>query len=77
VLSVLRDSATLHEEDGDARASLHLLEGRAVLAMDADEAELESGEVAVVDAGNRWQLRATGDCVVLLTLAWPREKAGG
>lgn len=76
VLSLLRDGATLHEEDGDARASLHLLEGRAQVSLDADEAELGPGEVAVVDAGHRWQLRATGDCAVLLTLAWPREKAG-
>ena len=76
VLSVLHDGAVLHEQDGDARASLHLVEGRAALHLDADEAELEAGELAVVDAGHAWQLRANGDCAVLLTLAWPREKAG-
>ena len=76
MLSLLRDGAILHEQDGDARASLHLLEGRAALSLDADQAELEAGEVAVVDAGQPWRLTAHGECAVLLTLAWPREKAG-
>ncbi|MDP8905755.1 MAG: hypothetical protein M3N29_10710 [Chloroflexota bacterium] len=76
VLSALRDGATLHEEDGDARASLHLIDGHAALTVGSDEAELEANDVAMVDAGHRWVLRANGDCAVLLTLAWPREKAG-
>lgn len=76
VLSVLRDGATLHEEDGDARTSLHVLEGRATLSLDAEEADLDASEVAMVDTGHRWRLRAKGECAVLLTLAWPREKAG-
>jgi quercetin dioxygenase-like cupin family protein len=75
LLTVLRDGAQLEEEDGDARVSLHLLEGRAQLKLENAEAELERGEVAVVDAGNRWVLRAAGECALLLTLAWPREKA--
>jgi quercetin dioxygenase-like cupin family protein len=76
LLSVLRGGATLEEGDGDARVSLHLLEGRATLRLEAAEAELNAGELAVVNAGQRWQLRADGDCAMLLTLAWPREKAG-
>ena len=76
LLSVLRAGAALEEEDGDARVSLQLLEGRASLQLEGAEAELEATEVAVVDAGQRWQLRAATDCAVLLTLAWPREKAG-
>ena len=76
VLSVLGDGETLHEEDGDARTSLQLLEGRARLAVDAEETELDQADLAAVDAGNRWQLTAVGECAVLLTLAWPREKAG-
>ena len=29
----------------------------------------------VIDAGRPWAFRATSDCALLLTLAWPREKA--
>lgn len=76
LLSILRGGAIIEEEDGDARVSLQLLEGRASLQLEGAEAELEATEVAVVDAGQHWRLRAEGDCAVLLTLAWPREKAG-
>ena len=75
LLSVLRGGAALQEEDGDARVSLQLLEGLASLQLAGAEAELEAGDMAVVDAGQRWQLRAETDCSLLLTLAWPREKA--
>ena len=83
LLSVLRDGATIDEQDGDARVSIQLIEGRARLRLgdasapaSGEEAELEAGDLGVVDAGHPWTLRAEGDCAVLLTLAWPREKAG-
>lgn len=76
VLSLLRDGATLREEDGGARASLHVLDGHATLTLDNDQAELAAGDIAVVNEGQAWQLRADGECALLMTLAWPREKAG-
>jgi len=77
LLTVLRSGATLDEQDGDARASLQLLEGSASMSVGEDEeAQLSAGDVAVVDAGRPWLIRATSECAVLLTLAWPREKAG-
>lgn len=76
VLSVLHDGAELDEQHGDARASLQLLEGGAKLTVGRDETHLDAGQLAVIDAGEAWTLRADGDCAVLLTLAWPREKAG-
>ncbi|HUG48380.1 MAG TPA: hypothetical protein VMP67_08215 [Candidatus Limnocylindria bacterium] len=75
LLTVLRSGATLDEEDGDARGSVQLLEGRAVLRLPGTEAQLGAGELAVIDAGQPWQLSAESDCALLLTLAWPREKA--
>jgi len=75
LLSVLRDGAVLQEGDGDARVSIQLLDGRAVVELDHAETQLGAGEMAVVDAGQPWTLRALADCAVLLTLAWPREKA--
>jgi quercetin dioxygenase-like cupin family protein len=76
LLSVLRAGATIDEQDGDARASIHVLEGRASLRMEGEASDLEASDIAVVDAGRPWFLTAGSDCAVLLTLAWPREKAG-
>lgn len=76
LLSVLRPGATLTEEDGDARVSLHMIGGAARLETTAGSADLSAGQLAAVDVGQGWQLRATEDSAVLVTLAWPREKAG-
>lgn len=76
LLTVLHDGATLDEQDGDARVSIQLLEGEAQLAVNGQSADLRAGGLAVVDAGQSWDVRARGDCAVLLTLAWPRDKAG-
>ena len=76
LLSVLHTGAALDEQDGDARASLHVLEGRALIDVEGQTSELEAGQLAVIDSGRPWVLRAITDCAVLLTLAWPLEKAG-
>jgi len=76
VLSVLHAEALIDEHNGDARASLQLLEGTAMVEVDGVPTELMVGKLAVVDAGRPWALRATSDCAVLLTLAWPIDKAG-
>jgi quercetin dioxygenase-like cupin family protein len=76
LLSVLREGATIHDDEGDGRASVQVLEGRAVLKVDNQQADLVAGELATVDTGHRWQLRAKEESAVLLTIAWPREKAG-
>lgn len=90
LLSVLRDGAALEESNGDARVSVQLVEGRASLQVGGrdvlgavgagnlgagDVADLEAGDLATIDAGQPWTIRASGDCALLLTLAWPREKA--
>ena len=76
VLCVLRSGATLDEQDGDARTSIQLLDGSATLRGDGEDSEMAEGDIAVVDSGKPWFLTARADCAVLLTLAWPREKAG-
>lgn len=76
LLSALRSGASLDEQDGDARASLQLLEGSARLRVGEQETEMAETDIAVIDAGRPWSLTATSDCALLLTLAWPREKAG-
>jgi quercetin dioxygenase-like cupin family protein len=76
LLSVLHTGATLDEQDGDARTSIQVIEGGIRLSIAGESAELGPGQVAVVDAGQAWILEAVMDAAVLLTLAWPREKAG-
>jgi quercetin dioxygenase-like cupin family protein len=76
LLSVLHTGATLDEHDGDARASVHVLEGTAELDVEGEATTLNAGQLAVIDSGRAWLLRAATDCAVLLTLAWPIEKAG-
>jgi quercetin dioxygenase-like cupin family protein len=76
LLTVLRSGAALDEQDGDARASVQVLEGSATLSVSGEEAELDEGDLGVIDAGRPWLVRAKTDCALLLTLAWPREKAG-
>lgn len=75
VLSVLRPHAELDEQAGGARASIHVLEGEAVLRVQDEQAELSPWHMAVVDAGRPWTLRAASDCVVLLTLTWPGDSS--
>lgn len=76
LLTVLHTDAALDEENGDARASMHVVDGSAELEIATETTTLEQGQMAVVNAGQPWVLRATSDCAVLLTLAWPIEKAG-
>ena len=76
ILTVMHTGASLEEQDGDARTSVHVLEGEVELDAGGHAASLRSGQLAVVDSGQAWVLRATRDCAVLLTLAWPVEKAG-
>ena len=76
LLSVLRSGAALDKQDGDARASLQILGGTATILVDGTEAPLGEGDVTVIDAGRPWTIRATTDCALILTLAWPRERAG-
>ncbi len=75
MLTVMRVGARLTEEDGDARVSIQMLDGGARLDVGTDEEKLPPGALAVVDSGHPWALTASGDCAVLLTFAWPREKA--
>ena len=76
LLTVLRSGATLDENDGDARTSVTVLDGSATLSLEREESDLSEKDVAVIDSGNAWNLRATSDCAVLISLAWPRDKAG-
>lgn len=75
MLTVLREGAALDEQDGDARTTVQVIDGTATLEINSAQAHLEPAEVAVVDRGQPWIIRADSDCALLLTIAWPPEKA--
>lgn len=75
LMTVLRAGAALDEQDGDARMTIQVVDGLATLELAGVEAHLEPAEVAVVDRGRPWIIRADSDCALLLTIAWPPEKA--
>ena len=76
LLTVMHSGAALDEQEGDARASIQILEGEAELDVDGEVTQLGMGQLAVIDSGHPWRLRAATDCAFLLTLAWPLDKAG-
>jgi quercetin dioxygenase-like cupin family protein len=74
MLTVLRTGAALDEQDGDSRVTVQLVEGQVAVELGGESAELGPGDVAVIDAGNPWLVRAIADSALVLTIVWPREK---
>jgi quercetin dioxygenase-like cupin family protein len=75
VLTTLRAGAGIEERDGDGRVTLQVLEGEAELAVEDGVVTLGTGRLATLDSGAPWRLTATSEAAILLTLAWPEEKA--
>ena len=74
-LTVLRDGARLADDDGEATLSIHLVTGTVGVRRGDDESMLAPGEVAVLQAGAAWSVSALAESAVLLTLAWPEDRA--
>ncbi len=75
LLTALRPGASVVEKDGDSRVSVQVIEGTVLARLRDDTTELTAGQIAAIDSGNPWTLEALDDSVILLTLAWPAEKA--
>jgi quercetin dioxygenase-like cupin family protein len=76
LLTVLRAGAALDEQQGDARTTVQVVDGVATIELDGEQTSLSQGQLAVVDRGAPWLVVAQTDCAVLLTIAFPPEKAG-
>lgn len=74
LLTVLRSGAALDEQDGDSRVSVQVLDGGVTVELNGETVDLDPGELAVIDAGNPWSVRARSDAALLVTIAWPPEK---
>ncbi len=77
LLTALKPGATIQEKDGDSRVSVQVIEGTVAARMRTATTEVTAGQLAAIDAGMPWTIEALDESVVLLTLAWPREKATG
>jgi quercetin dioxygenase-like cupin family protein len=72
-LVALRSGATLREADQRGTVALQALQGRVVVRIGAETAEIGSAEVAVIAPGHPWEAVAEADSLVLVHLAWPPE----
>jgi quercetin dioxygenase-like cupin family protein len=68
VLTALHAGATMHNDDPDETMTLHAVRGAATITINDDAAELREGSLLCVPAGAAWELNATTDAVVLLTV---------
>jgi hypothetical protein len=75
LLSVLRTGATIGEDDADSTMSIHLITGAVTVRRGDVSVALAPGEVAVLEGGSGWQVRADQESAALLTLSWPEEQA--
>lgn len=75
LLASLRESAEIHEQDGEGPVTMQVLEGRATVMAGGAEVPLETGAMASVEAGLPWSLRADAQSAILVTFAWT-EAAG-
>ncbi len=73
VLVAFRRGATFDEHDQRGSIAFQVLEGALTVTVDAEDARLETGEIAVVSAEHPWQAVAATDGLMLLHLAWPPE----
>jgi quercetin dioxygenase-like cupin family protein len=73
VLIAFRRGATFDEHDQRGSIAFQVLEGQLTVTVAAEEARVETGEVAVVSAEHPWQAVAATDGLMLLHLSWPPE----
>ena len=70
----LKAGARLHEHHADGRLILQVLEGEIDLDTEGASHHLGAEMLASVEAMVPHGIAATGDSVLLLTIAWPRAE---
>ncbi len=71
VLAMPKAGARLHESVPEGYVSLFVQRGRIAVDVEGQKRELESGQVAAIEAGYRWSATALDDSVVLMNFSWP------
>jgi len=68
VVTVLHQSADLHNDDPDEAVLIQGLRGSALISVDGFGAVIDEGTLVGIPAGKRWRLVATSEAAVLLTV---------
>jgi quercetin dioxygenase-like cupin family protein len=74
-LVALRSGATFSEADQRGSVALQVLQGRVVVRVADETAEIGGGGVAVVAPEHPWVALATAESLLLVHLAWPPAPA--
>ena len=76
LLSVIRAGARIGDDDAEAAITVQVLGGRVTLRRDVHAIDLGDGHLGTIESGGNWTVEALEDSAVLLTIAWPPERAG-
>ena len=76
-VTALRSGAELGSEGTDDTLAVQVLRGAVGLEVDARSVDLRAGQLATVSNPGHWRLRATDDCLLLLTVALASGTSGG
>ncbi len=68
VVTALHRGATMHNDDPDESITVQGVRGAAVVSINGAAADLPEGSLLCVPAGVGWELSATTDAVVLVTV---------
>jgi quercetin dioxygenase-like cupin family protein len=68
VLTALHRGATLHNDDADEALTVQGVRGAASVTINEEQADLDEGALLNIPAGVPWELQATSEAVVLLTV---------
>jgi hypothetical protein len=68
VVTVLHQSADLHNDEPDEAVLIQGLHGSALISVDGVGAVIDEGTLVGVPAGKRWRLVATTEAAILLTV---------
>ena len=69
VVTALHRGATLHNDDPDETVTVQAVRGETVVSVNGSSADLVEGALVGLPAGAPWELIASSDSVVLLTIA--------
>ena len=76
LLSVIRAGARIGDDDAEAAITVQVLGGRVTLRRDVHAIDLADGHLGTIESGGSRTVEAVEDSAVLLTIAWPPERAG-
>ncbi len=69
VLTALRAGAVMGSSDMDDTLAIQVIEGGLAVRIDGAESELGPGQIAIVEEPSQWELEASDESLIMLTVA--------